>query len=213
MPFDKGNSKLTRTLSGYDQPWPKTLAWLELAVKKWIAVNREYAEYADGGDALYWYNERAAIGSLAAGATRAGLLCLEEYVSVKTRETETKKGSGRTDLYLTDKKHQATLEAKLCWMSPGSDQKTLSGIMRAACEDARCNQEEVQKIGVVFYVVKTNKTHVAESILLKAVERVRDTNPRAIAWCFPAETRTLESEREERKDYVWPGVVMAMNVA
>jgi hypothetical protein len=65
------------------------------------------------------------------------------------------------------------------------------------------------KIGVVFHVMRVKES--SDKILEGEVERVRETKPDALAWCFPNETRQLKSPTHS--GFVSPGVIMAMKIA
>ena len=203
---------MIKSLSGCDPNWAKPLSWLNPAVKGWIEANEQYAKYWEGYDALYWYNERTAVGSLAAGAARAGFRVLEEYASMKSRP-ETVKKSGLTDLYVGKAANDATLEAKICWVDAGCGQGKLSAALTAACSDARCNRGTKQKVGLVFYVMKMRCEDASEQSLKREINRVREVRSGAVAWCFPGPTRTLATDTKQYKGFVWPGVVMAMRIA
>lgn len=202
---------MSRNLIGTD-PLPKTLKWLEGTIQKWLEINRLYTDIYQGGDALYWHNERANIGTLAGAAWKAGIYAIEEYGAPK-KSKSTSKRSGRIDLYLTNESQDAIVEAKMCWVSPGTQSKTLESKMTEACTDAKRDHDGAQKIGAVFYVMRVHQEHVREKTLLAEVERIRMTAPDVLAWCFPAKTRDLQSGKLQREGYVWPGVIMALKVA
>jgi hypothetical protein len=74
----------------------KSRKLLKPVVDGWHKAMRHYAEIHKGDDdAGYFYNERANISFLAAGAWLSGGGALEEYVSSKYRSR--KKSSGRVD--------------------------------------------------------------------------------------------------------------------
>lgn len=203
---------MLRDLIGSD-PLPKNLEWLERTIDEWLEINCRYADVAKGQDTLYWYNERANIGALAGAAWKAGICAIEEYAALKKPKSATSKGSGRIDLYLTDESQDAIVEAKICWVAPGTEPMKLRVKMREACADARRDHDGDQKIGAVFYVMRVHQERVHEKTLIEEVERIRKTKPDALAWCFPAAVRNLQSERPEHKGYVWPGVIIALKVA
>lgn len=197
---------------GLTNGWDCQLRWLRPAVRSWIQINGRYAKWWGGNDALYWYNERAAVGSFAAGAARADYHVLEEYNSMK-RDSETAKRSGRTDLYVGKGSRHATLEAKLCWMAPDSSGETLLRVLDHARDDARKNALNTVRIGAVFYVVKAPKGDTTDASLTNRIERIREIGPDGLAWCFPRKTRKLKSEKTHLGQYVWPGVILALKVA
>jgi hypothetical protein len=204
---------MVRNLVGYEV-LTRDLRWLDPVLKSWIKVNRAYANVWRGKDALYWYNERPNVGALAAAAWKSGMYAVEEYAAIKHHPI-TKKSSGRIDLYVTAANGKAaTIEAKQCWVFPKTTKRTLANWMKAALNAARLDDEEdAQKIGVVFYTMKVPIGEISEKVLKNEVERIRQIKVGALAWCFPKINRRLESEMPEHEGFVWPGVVMALNSA
>lgn len=67
---------------GHTQP-SQGLRWLLPVIKGWIKANRRYARMMKGADALYWFNERASVSTLEAGAWVAKRCAIKEYTSPK----------------------------------------------------------------------------------------------------------------------------------
>lgn len=174
----------------------------------WTKVNLTYSN-AETDDALYWYNERPNIGALAAGAWKANMYAVEEYTAMK-QDRITGKRSGRIDLYLASDETSACVEAKQCWVAPGTHTATLKAKMASAVRDAKKDHDASQKIAAVFYVMRVSANEITEVILKAEVERVRKIKPDALAWCFPKATRLLKSAKQEHQGFVWPGVIMAL---
>lgn len=65
-----------------DSVWQR---WMEAASQ----VHRRYFEACDGDDA-FAYNERASVGVLVAGAERASMITLEEFMTAKGGSTSSK---------------------------------------------------------------------------------------------------------------------------
>jgi hypothetical protein len=202
---------MARTLIGCDRV-PSSIRWLESTIKLWTKINCIYATALKEEDALYWYNERPNIGALAAAAWKTNLLAVEEYAAMK-RSRITGKQSGRIDLYIANSSIDACIEAKQCWVTPGTRLATLEEKMNAALRDAKKDDDAHQRIGVVFYTMRVRSYDTAESALRHEIERVREIKPDTLAWCFPKETRRLESEKPEHTGFVWPGVIMALKEA
>ena len=64
-------------------------------LKEWIRINRRYCERESWKDCVWWNNERALTGILAAAVWTLGEVSLEEYVTPKTRKG--KKGKKRKE--------------------------------------------------------------------------------------------------------------------
>lgn len=138
------------------------LNWMEPVFKKWNKLIVEYCEAFSGTDAPYYYNERANISTMSAAAWSAGMVCLEEYSSIKKKsrttqtdhKNETVDGFGRTDLYIghpTDSLEIA-IEAKHMWLLKGTHGNTILNSLEASCSDASKNKQYSCKAGLCFYV-------------------------------------------------------------
>jgi len=206
----RGESVNWSVRGGWD-PLPRRIAWLKPAIRGWIKANTKYANSFD--DSLYWYNERASISALAAGAWTGGLFAIEEYTAFKTSAAVSRKRPGRADLYIgheDNRRHEATFEAKICWMRHGVELATLKKHLRSACSDARRYDEAEDRFGVVFFVVKMRSGSVSSAAIRDRIDRVRAIDPDVVAWCFPASSRDLSSKDRDGNIFIWPGVIMAM---
>jgi hypothetical protein len=210
---------MPRTLSGIgdlESNIEKKIGWLVPAIEGWVRINRKFSGTYKT-DAMYWYNERPSISTLAGGAFRAGLYVMEEYVTEKIKRRRRAKGrkrvNGRIDLFIAGKRadHEAVIEAKMCWVRPGTHKETLARSMKEACGNALDTDEYGYRLGAVFYVVRLKKDNVSETELRRQVERVRNIKPHVIAWCFPEKCRSLQARKGGK--YVWPGVILAMKIA
>jgi hypothetical protein len=211
---------LPKNLKGFDPPH-SSLEWFAPAIEQWSKTHCSYADAFQGGDALYWFNERPNVGALAIAAWKAGMYAVEEYAAKKSINPVTKrshptteKKSGRIDLYVADEYgNEAIFEAKQCWVNKATSKENMQGKMENALHDARCCPPDLQRVGLVFYVMKLKSTQVADEVLLNEVDRVRKTKPHALAWCFPGVNRQLVSDVGENPGYVWPGLIMSFRTA
>ena len=62
----------------------------------------------------------------------------------------------------------------------------------------------------MVYVLRARPDDITDAMLLECIERIRTTRPSAVAWCFPAMTRHLKSDRPGQKKLVWPGAVLSV---
>ena len=83
-------------------------------IEQWIKINREYIEEEKYEDALYLYNERSTVGSLAGAAWKCGGYAIEEYVAIKGKDKDEK--NGRIDLLLNLSRKNIIIEAKQLWL-------------------------------------------------------------------------------------------------
>ena len=124
--------------------------------QEWRGWVERYTDEVDPQDALYWYNERANVGTLAAAAARTGSYALEEYRTPKAHESE--QWPGRADLWLRCGSRQYIAEAKhlpvSSAMKPGTLSTTVDAYLKAACADAACHppSDGCRELGVVFVV-------------------------------------------------------------
>lgn len=179
------------------------------------AINRYIAVHE--GEPPYYFNERASLSMLAAGAWLSGATALEEYGTYKGWGSS--KGNGRCDLYISDHEKSAEIEAKQKWMSAATSDASLAAHIQAevkkASAEAKRNYDADTKFGCVFFVPRFSKTRFRDypssperfikaeiGRYLKAAKIVH-----LWAWCFPTETRTVLGGHSMNSYY--PGVILA----
>ncbi len=99
----------------------REVEWLEPVLTQWLRTNRDYLEEYDCEDALYSYNERASIGTLAGAIWKCNGLALEEYSATKGKGDD--KSRGRVDLYFHYAGKEVVAEAKMDWIYLLNDKK------------------------------------------------------------------------------------------
>ena len=195
----------------------KNLAWLRPIVRRWANVTECYVNKT--GYAGYYFNERANIGFLAAGAWLSGALALEEYSDTKHHlpkksgaQLGTEKKNGRVDLYIARGKNSATIEAKALWSAPpktGFPRK-----LESAINDAKKDRGARQKLACVFYVPSfstENKSMVDDEIIQNEVARISEEKTiDLLAWCFPRKARELRGGGLVWSKFYYPGVILAL---
>jgi hypothetical protein len=190
-----------------------SVKWTEKWRAEWNRMQLDYAQYMNGADALYWYGERANLTSLAGAAWRTGFHVIEEFSAMRRRLPASEKHSGCVDLYVAHGTVGSIIEAKMCSLTPQTTDAQISRAMDEALEDVRKSSFGEQGIGAVIYVLRARQDDINDAMLLESLERIRTTRPSAVAWCFPALTRHLRSDRLGQKKLVWPGVVLSLKVA
>ena len=123
----------------------------------WISINREYIEDSNFKDCMYWYNERACVGTLCGAIWKKGGVCLEEYSSIKATfdKEKPKEFLGRTDLFFYLGNHNYLVEAKYVSGLSGLTNKIDSQLKKAKedCEKSiHYEPKEVKAIALVFIV-------------------------------------------------------------
>lgn len=177
---------------------------------------RHYSHIHDGDeDAGYYYNERANISFLAAGAWLSGGAALEEYVSSKYKSTA--KSNGRVDLYIcTKNKKSIEIEAKHKWLKADFNGTRLKRHvlerLTMARDDVRALEGSWYRYACVFYVSQFRQNHFenySENSAFHIRQHIEETIACARgclwAWSFPSQTRFIE----DNKCY-YPGVIMCL---
>ena len=159
--------KLKHTIQFYNQTLQRDL---RPVLKAWLTIHQDFSKKVKDEDALYFYNERATLSTLAGAAWKCGFYALEEYASYKTKKRKLK--NGRTDLWLRKNDHtEYVIEAKQVYvsMSPAAS-KTEDKIVTALDEakrDAKASRNQKQGLGIVFVVPEippSKKAQVGEYV-------------------------------------------------
>lgn len=129
---------------------------LRMILREWTRMVEAYSNDVDPADALYWYNERATLSTLAAAAARVDCYVLEEYRTPKL--SQDRQWSGRADLWIRSPRSEYILEAKQLLVLASSEPSGLAGTidsaLATACADADCHPLDPKycMLGVVFIV-------------------------------------------------------------
>lgn len=195
---------------GYEIKNRKGLNHWHSLLEEWMLTIERYCRIMDGGDAPYFYNERANIGLLAGSAWRCGWIALEEFQSLKGYRNQ-KKTNGRIDLWLATEKEEELVEAKYNLLSLNAKdmEKQVVNTMLEAQNDAKRSggvYPKLNAIAVGFFpvYVTIDRTDDIDEVIEDALEAFQGYDYHAIAWSFPKETRDMECEGNR---YI-PGIVM-----
>ena len=136
--------------------YSKRVRKLKPILRGWIRAIGHYC--CEVGEPPYYYNERANISLLAAGAWEAGAAVLEEYqTSKKSKEVQRKPGRGRCDLFVCTNGTDFQIEAKHVWMRADARDKTVKNRIRKGFEeafkDAGRNTETTARVACVFFPI------------------------------------------------------------
>jgi hypothetical protein len=195
----------------------KRLLPLTRVVRGWQDVIQKYCKVRGDDDAPYWYNERANISMLAAGAWQSGMIALEEFNTEKSRigRRPLIHGSHRCDLAIASKKHIFRIEAKRQWLDGTSKQgkrrKIIEKTFESASEEAERNSR-ISDLGCAFFVTHWTKHKSSPDIDERIDQVLRETldiQADLWAWCFPRKTRNL-TEKEGKILYQYPGILLGM---
>jgi hypothetical protein len=138
-------------ISGYTSPTKFTEPLVPL-IEGWIRATRRYTKLHGGDDAPYYYNERANISLMAAGAWLTGGAAVEEFGTIRGHGVEQYRG--RADLYVKLGDYDASFEAKHTWMLAGHSRSKFLNRTRLylslAVRDVKGVSESDAKVGLVF---------------------------------------------------------------
>jgi hypothetical protein len=208
----------TKSLRGFECRKEK-LRPLGKAIKAWQRAIIAYCESAEGDDAPYFYNERANISLLAAGAWKSGMIALEEYPTKKRfKETAKQNSKGhRCDLFIWDDDRGFQIEAKQSWLPALLNENKLRNrvekALSQACAAAEANTDSSSRLGCVFFAVwwPTASTYRrdSEAQIQSAIQTITSADGDIWAWVFPKETRELRDKSDSEPRY-YPGVVLGL---
>lgn len=200
---------------GCDVIKSSVLDWLAPTLRAWGHMVKEYCAAHDD-DAPYWYNERANVGMLHAAAWASGCVGVEEYSSVK-EDADGNEWQGRRDLYILNRAagKAACVEAKQGWVTPGVAETTITNVMDSATRDAHTIQRGIYRAAATFYTVKLPPGSDEEAERGRLLARLRSMKPNIhlLAWSFPAEMAGKVSADRWGKEWLWPGVAVAIRHA
>lgn len=176
---------------------------------RWTGLLRTTARgWVAEDDCMWWYTERALVGTLAAASWLNGGQALEEYSNRKGRDAN--KYEGRCDLYLDTGSSEFVAEAKLHWCNVGVNSRTgINGAkkkLRAACDEARMlTGYGARRLGMVFIVPQYPWSQRSQSFQLLSAWQTELMKLRvgALAWSLPLAARDLRV-----RGYVYPSVAV-----
>lgn len=173
----------------------------------WSDATKKYCKCLDGTEAPFFFNERANVSILAAGAWLKKGIAIEEYQSIKNREEEQR--NGRCDLYVCVDGKGFELETKaLLRPMPESEEKFRKKIcltLDKAVADANCltGFQGIRRAGCAFFTMrvfasKHTRTDFLQEQYEAEIERfhgVLKSNDLcdAFAWCAPEIIRRLRT--------------------
>lgn len=177
-------------------------------LEEWVEIISTYTNEYDPEDALYWYNERATLSTLAAAITRQPYrtFVLEEYRTEK-RDDERGKWPGRADLFFVCHRTAYVAEAKQVWVSISSRAgesvaKITKALHLARKEAVKGKSLEHRRLGIVFVVPRLPLSELDDRH-----ERIRDfisdldkVDYEAMAYAFP------DAAKVRGKYYIYTGV-------
>ncbi len=179
-------------------------------LKEWTKLICRYTEKVNSEDALYWYNERATLSTLAHAIARRGHVVLEEY-RMQKRSLREGRWEGRADLYFVCKKTDYVAEAKQLWLSiskrsrRSSWKPRINKILIKAKSEAVTAKDypDLKALGVVFVVpyVPPSEVENCQKLVEDCITHMRKINWHGMAFAFPRNPETFSNRK-----YLHPGV-------
>ena len=186
---------------------------LQPVFRKWIKLNRDYAESMKWRDCGWWSNERATTSILAAAAWMSGGVALEEFSTRKGKRKEN--WAGRCDLFFkvsTNKKFACEIKQVFFTKPEAGGKAKIKRAFESACEDAEAlDSTEGRQLGICFVTPRFRPSPKLEVVRRAAeyVQQIRkerkEFNFDVIAWFFPKNGVRMEWKGHKR---TCPGVIV-----
>jgi hypothetical protein len=168
--------------------------------RRWIRANLVYVDQCEDTDAPWWFNERAALSTVAAASWLAGGIALEEYTAPKVppgANPRALSNRSRCDLFLSFKRsarrgdnHNFITEAKIIWPkldSPKLAQLVAQGVDKVRRDTRRTlNDGYSRRLGILLISPWLDRAAMDEwrGHALGFVKVLRSLEGVAIAWVF-----------------------------
>jgi|WetSurMetagenome_2_1015567.scaffolds.fasta_scaffold447464_2 hypothetical protein len=147
-----------------------SLEFMRPVLEKWIEINQKYVNEFENKDTLYWYNERANVGTLAAAIWKSNGMAIEEYNDEKRLGGE--KWQGRVDLFYKYNEKEIISEAKILWLDYPTELNYINAIkyqLQSANDATRCSTtpygNKYEGIGILFIVPYWKERNSKEQFL------------------------------------------------
>jgi hypothetical protein len=169
----------------------------------WFAVIHDYAKKS-GGDAIYWYNERANIGAFASALSRNKCSVLEEFGCEKARGPDSWRG--RADISFYQQGVWYVAEAKQKWQVLSDRAMTIDteACLEKSCRDAESawqGMRECVPFGMTFVVpwIRFGERRNIQNYVDTLSEGINaDTYCDFWAYCAPGRFRNLRAPDGKR---------------
>jgi len=185
-------------------------------LEEWTKLICRYTEEYDPEDALYWYNERATLSTLAHAIVCQNNIALEEY-RMKKNSIHDGQWEGRADLFFVRGMTHYVAEAKQMWLSISHRaqrsrwRKRIGDKLNIARREAVQSKEyqSMRPIGVLFVVpyVPDREADKTGSLIEDCITRMRDLDYDTMAYAFPRGAKVCS-----KSGYLHPGVFCFIRV-
>lgn len=183
------------------------LDWLRPVLRRWGHFLDDYCA-AHAEDVPYYYNEQASVSVLAAAAWGPGSGALAEYRC--QRQQGDMVWSGQADLYVYDRTHAATIEAKQVWWTPQTTVNTLREGFDGAAGQARSNRDSPILAAAVFATLSLSENDELQRALEQVREQMLAVGADVVAWALPHDRAPFRAVNTQNEMRLWPGVVLGL---
>lgn len=196
----KANGRITMVRIRY----PQLRRHLQPILEEWTKLICRYTENVCPTDALYWYNERATLSTLAHAIARRNHIVLEEY-RIQKRSVHDGRWEGRADLYFICGETGYVAEAKQMWLPLSRRTRTsiwqqrINKMLTQAKSEAVTAKEypDLKALGVVFVVpyITHSKAEDCQALVEGCIKQMRQVKWDAMACAFPRKAETYSKRK------------------
>jgi hypothetical protein len=192
---------------------------IKKVLEEWILVNQNIYDSWEG-DIPWRYGERTALSVFSGAIWRLGGVVLEEF---STQKSGTKKGWGRSDLYIELEDFKSEIEAKHVYANLNNSRvnKVISQkINEAVCDIGRNKKYDSRhRIGLVHvtptisYDVLSKKKLILNNwiqYLQNWINKIIEISYDACAWYFPESMPFTRFVDSKRSDQFMPGSIILL---
>lgn len=178
-------------------------------LKKWADIIEQYTNNYNNDDALYWYNERATLSTLAGAIWKENKnnFVLEEF-RIDKRSKRDGNYKGRADMYFTYGRKQYIVESKQIWVSISDRANITTNIINKSLRDARhdaakSRSAEETALGITFVVpyIPVTEQSQQDNLIKEFITELCNVDCEILAYVFPEKANVFSEE-----GYLYPGV-------
>lgn len=182
-------------------------------LNKWADIIEQYTNNYNNDDALYWYNERATLSTLAGAIWKENQnnFVLEEFRIDKESKRDCSY-PGRADMYFVCGRSEYIVEAKQIWVSisdrADSTTDKINKSLRDARRDSTKSKSDGEKVlGIVFVVpyISESEQKRKDDLIKTFIKELRDVDCEILAYTFPDKANVKSDD-----GYLYPGVACCM---
>ena len=187
--------------------------------QRWTEFVERYVNINNGGDAPYWYNERASLSLFTGAAWDLGYIALDEFGTQKVKGEPEDMGYGRCDAWISTETHEVSIEAKQLHHIVSANKMDVAGrqvskYLKMAYTDAtKLTYTDGARLGIAFcspcFHESEWNSSSRDQLISSLISAIINENPNIdlIACSFPEQANSLTSDKGEFKGRVFPGTI------